>query len=158
MTSIDFDPVRWAEARRKIQEMRERAENLTPVWNEVLDWWAHQNRIHFGSRGKRWLGSPWAELSPAYLAAKREEGWMGDILVRTSDLLRSLADRPLGIERVGRLEVTAGTRISYARFHQDGTKYMPARRLVNAAQVRAEGVVSEIAANWITKGRAVRRI
>lgn len=155
MSNIDFDLEGWAEARKKIHDMRERARNYTPVWNELLDWWAHQNRLHFGSRGARWK-SPWKELSPAYLAAKRAEGWQGDTLVRTSDLLRSLSDRPLGIESVSPFEVTAGTRLSYARHHQDGTKYMPRRRLINAEQVRAEGVVSEIAANWITQGRAIR--
>lgn len=152
---MHFDAAGWAEARQKIHDMRERAQNFTPVWNEVLDWWAHQNRVHFGSRGRRWK-TPWKELSPAYLAAKRAEGWQGDILIRTSDLMRSLSDRPLSIERISPMEVTAGTRVRYARFHQDGTKFMPARRLVNAAQVKAEGVVSEIAANWITTGRAVR--
>lgn len=155
MGGFDIDLDGWAEARQKIHDMRERARNFTPVWNEVLDWWAHQNRIHFGSRGGRWK-TPWKELSPAYLAWKREEGWQGDILVRTSDLLRSLADRPLNIEVIAPLEVTAGTRLHYARFHQDGTRFMPRRRLINAAQVRAEGVVSQVAASWITTGRAVR--
>lgn len=152
---MDFDAAGWAEARQKIHDMRERARNFTPVWNEVLDWWAHQNRVHFGSRGRRWK-TPWKELSPAYLVAKRSEGWQGDTLIRTSDLMRSLSDRPLNIERISPLEVTAGTRLHYATFHQNGTKYMPARKLVNAEQVKAEGVVSEIAANWITTGRAVR--
>ena len=153
MTRVDFDPEGWAQARREIHAMRDRAMDYTAAWNEVIDWFAHQNRLHFGSRGKRWR-TPWKELSPAYLYWKREEGWQGDILVRTSDLLRSLSDRPLGIERIGRLEMVAGTRVSYARFHQDGTKFMPARRLVNGPQVQAEGAVSSAVASWIVDGNA----
>lgn len=155
MTDFEFHADGFADARREIQAMRERAQNFLPVWDEVLTWWAGQNRVHFGSRGVRW-GKPWKELSPAYAAWKREEGWEGDILVRTSDLLRSLADRPLKVERLTRLEAVAGTNVAYARYHQTGTKYMPARPLVDADAVFREQVVSDIAANWITTGRARR--
>lgn len=155
MTEFAFDGEGFAQARREIHAMQERARNMVPVWNEVLDWWAQRNRVHFGSRGARW-GTPWPELSPAYLAWKRAQGWQGDVLVRTSDLLRSLADRPLGVERITAQEAVAGTNLPYARWHQSGTKFMPRRQLVNAQAVFAEGVVSEIAANWITTGRAQR--
>lgn len=142
-----------AQVRKKIQDMRERASNVMPAWNALLDWWTRGNMQHFGTQGKRWR-TPWKELSPIYLAAKRSDGWMGDILVRTSDLRRSLTDRPLPIEHIGPHEVTAGTNVKYARFHQDGTKRMPPRKLLNAKQVQAEKAPTSAVINWIVRGES----
>lgn len=139
--------------RRKIHDMKTRAQDMRPAWGALLDWWTHGNMQHFGTQGARWR-TPWRELSPVYLAAKRGDGWMGDILVRTSDLRRSLTDRPLPIELMTAHEVTAGTDVSYASFHQKGTRKMPPRKLVNARQVREEGAATSAVANWIMRGES----
>jgi hypothetical protein len=139
------------QVRRKIRAMRERSQTAMPAWHAVLDWWTHGNTQHFGTQGARWR-TPWRELNPTYLATKRDEGWMGDILVRTSDLRRSLTDRPLPIEHITATEFSAGTNVSYAAYHQDGTRKMPPRKLINARQVRAEGAVTSALANWIIRG------
>lgn len=148
---IKVDKRSLTQIKKKIKGIKERSENLTPAWNAVLDWWTHGNQQHFGTQGKRWR-SPWKELNPHYLAAKREDGWMGDILVRTSDLRRSLSDRPLPIEHITPHEVVAGTNVKYARYHQDGTKKMPKRQLINADAVRNEGGATSAVINWIVHG------
>lgn len=137
--------------RRKIHAMRERAGNLIPAWDELLDWFADQERIQFGSRGQRWH-SIWPELTRETVASKRALGYTGDVLIRETDLLRSLTDRPLSVERMSAHEATAGTRIKYARFHQDGTRRMPARKLIDAGVIAEEGVASQAVASWITRG------
>jgi len=155
-TEVKFlDKRSLTQVKRKIKGMRERAQNVTPAWQALLDWWTRGNTQHFGTRGGRWR-TPWPELSPGYLADKRADGWMGDILVRTSDLRRSLTDRPLPIESLTPRELVAGTNVKYAAYHQNGWRRegheSPRRQLVNAAQVRAEGAVSGAVVNWIVRG------
>lgn len=148
-----FDRRSTSQVKRKILAMRERAQNVTPAWNALIDWWTHGNMQQFGTQGKRWR-TPWKELNPLYLAAKRNDGWMGDILVRTSHLRRSMTDRPLPIEHITPHEVSAGTNVKYARFHQDGTKRMRPRKLLNARQVQAEGAPTSAVINWIVRGES----
>lgn len=163
------------QVRLKIEAMHERAQNNIPAWQALLDWWTDGNRQHFGTQGARWR-TPWKGLNPNYLRFKRSEGWMGDVLVRSSDLRRSLTDRPLPIETLAPREMTAGTDLEYAawlhygfipesraaragrgkgkaaRRAKVGKKRVPPRRLVNAAQVKREGAVSSAVINWIVKG------
>lgn len=150
---MKIDKRSLTQVKRKIREIKERSQNLMPAWNAALDWWTRGNQQHFGTQGKRWR-TPWPELNPHYLDWKRSEGWQGDILVRTSDLRRSLTDRPLPIEHITAHEVVAGTNIKYARYHQDGTKKMPRRQLINAKAVRAEGGATSAVINWIVRGES----
>lgn len=142
-----------APSRKRLQDMRARAENLMAAWEVLLDWFADQNRQQFGTRGARWL-TPWPELRPETVIEKRREGYTGDILIANTNLLRSLADRPMGFERITAHEVEAGTNVSYAKYHQYGTKYMPARPLLSAEQVAHEGAASSAVISWIVSGRA----
>lgn len=137
--------------RRRLQEMRERAEDLSPAWEELLDWWAHTNVEQFHSRGARWR-TPWPPLAASTRAQKRREGFLADPLVRTTRLRGELTGRPLGVEHIRASEVDAGTDIPYARFHQGGTRRMPPRRLVNNAQIAAEGAAGSVVLSWIMSG------
>lgn len=170
---IKIDKRSIAHVKGKLRDMKARAQNLTPAWNATLDWWTLGNQQHFGSQGKRWR-TPWRELSPSSLASKRADGWMGDILVRTSTLRRSLTDRPLPIEHITPHEVVAGTNVPYAAYHHYGTtrrvvttttnpdgsvttssrsvSRMPRRPLINADAVRAEGGATSAVINWIVHG------
>jgi hypothetical protein len=148
---IKIDGRTIAPLRRKIHAMKDRATNLIPAWDVLIDWFADQERIQFGQRGARWR-KLWPELAESTVADKRAAGYTGDILIRETDLLRSLTDRPLSIERLSAREATAGTRVRYARFHQDGTKRMPARVLIDAGVIAEEGAASRAVISWITKG------
>lgn len=66
--------------------------------------------------------SPWAELSPATVKAKRRAGKSTAILIRDALLARS--PRITGLTRTS---VTIGTDRPYARYHQlgKGTMYRP---------------------------------
>ncbi len=163
------------QVRKKIEAMHERAQNNMPAWQALLDWWTKGNMQHFGTQGARWR-TPWKELNPDYVKSKRREGWMGDTLVRSSDLRRSLTDRPLPIESLAPREMTAGTDLEYAAWLHYGfvpearavrkarakgkatrrakarRKRVPPRRLVNAAQVKREGAVTSAVVNWIVRG------
>lgn len=151
--TIRIDGRTTAPLRRKIHAMRERAGNLIPAWEALLDWFADQERMQFGSRGQRWHRH-WPELTRDSLASKRALGYTGDILIRETDLLRSLTDRPFGVERMTAREAVAGTRVRYARFHQDGTRRMPARVLIDARVIAEEGAPSRAVVSWIIKGES----
>lgn len=150
---INIDGRATAPVRRKIHAMKERAGNLIPAWDTLIDWFADQERIQFGSRGARWR-TLWPELAEETVAQKRELGYSGDILIRETDLLRSLTDRPLSIERISAREATAGTRVKYARFHQDGTKRIPRRPLIDAGVIAEEEVASRAVISWVVRGEA----
>lgn len=137
--------------RRRIHGMRERAQNLIPAWEALLDWWAKSNSAQFRTRGKRW-GTPWKPLAPATIQEKVRLGYPRAPLIRTGDLRKSLAERPLDIERLKPQEMSAGTAVKYARFHQGGTRHMPARKLVNARAVQEDGAATRAVRNWIVKG------
>lgn len=150
-----FDAHGWAEARRELRRMRERAQNVLPAWNAFLDWFTHGNRQQFGTQGKRW-GTPWRELKPATLRQKRSLGFTGDILVRDNILQRSVADRPMGFERVGPHDLTAGTRVDYAGIHHRGAPRVriPARPLWDTRVIQREGAATSAIKSWIVSGEA----
>lgn len=137
--------------RRRIDRMRERANDLIPAWEVVADWLSEQQRIQFDTEGARW-GRPWTPLAESTLAGKLRRGEPPDILVRASVLERSLAIRTLSIERLSPRTMVLGTRVPYARFHQRGTSRMPARILLDARPVAAEGAISSAVASWIING------
>lgn len=153
---MHFKAVKFAKARNDLQQMRERAANVSPAWEALLDWWAARNMTHWRSKGQRWR-TPWKPLAPSTIAEKLRLGYPTDILRRTDKLRNSLTRRPLGIERIRPHEMEAGTAVPYAHFHQDGTRRMPARKIVNAAQVQREGVSSNAVINWIVSGKKSTR-
>lgn len=150
-----YDKAIFNRARQKLVGLSERSQNVRPAWDVFLDWFTDGNRKQFGSQGKYW-GTPWKELSPAYLASKRADGWMGDILVRTSDLKRSVSDRPMGMERLGAHDMNAGTRISYAGYHHKGAPRarLARRPLWNARAIERSGAATSAVKSWIVSGRA----
>jgi hypothetical protein len=156
MVAITFNAQGFTTARRQLQGMRTRTQDLSPAWDALLTWWAQRNVTHFRNRGNRWK-TPWKPLAPETVAEKLKLGYPADILVRTGHLRTSLTVRPLGIERLRPHDMEAGTGVRYAHFHQDGTKHMPARPLVNARQVQLEGVSSTAVINWIVSGRKSTR-
>lgn len=151
---LDYDRRGWRRARERITDLARRSQDVRPAWEEFLDWFAHANRQQFGSRGLRWR-TPWKELSPAYLAAKRADGWQADILVRTSTLLRSVADRPLAVERLHPQNLRAGTDVEYAMIHHKGAPRanIPRRPLWNTQAVRTSGAATSAVRSWIVHGR-----
>jgi hypothetical protein len=147
-------PAQWRAVAEKLTAMRERAKDVTPAWQAIIDWFAEQNAAQFATEGQRYRAR-WAPLAPSTLEEKRRLGYPADTLVRTRRLRTSLTVRPLGIEHVTPTEMAAGTTVRYARFHQRGTRHMPQRKLISAAQIRREQVVTTTVANWIIKGEAV---
>lgn len=141
------------DVRRRLQGMRERSQNLIPAWQAFVTWWARENRAHWRDEGTRW-GRQWAPLAPYTLAEKARKGYPLDTLVRTGALRRDMTVRPLGFETFSQQSLSAGTRLRYARFHQRGTRNMPARPIVDGRQVDRENAAGSAVKNWIVHGIA----
>lgn len=150
---LEFDAHGWQQARRRIAEMKWRADNLIPAWDALLDWWAAENRKHFATRGQRWR-TPWPPLADSTITEKLRLGYPIDPLVRTGRMRSQLVGRPLGFERLTQTSMAAGTRLERAVFHQRGTRRMPRRQLVNATQVTREQAATSAVRSWIVSGRA----
>jgi hypothetical protein len=133
------------------EEMRQRAQDVSPAWEEFLNWWVVTNVEQFTSRGARWR-TPWKPLAPSTVSEKRRAGYLSEPLVRTTRLRNAMTRRPLEVERVSATDVEAGTDLYYAKYHQSGTRYMPARKLINAEAIAREGAAGSAVLSWIIDG------
>lgn len=153
--TLTLEPVNkaeWQRVAREIKAMRERAQDVSPAWEALLTWFSEQNFQQFLTRGARW-GTPWRPISEDWRSYKVAQGHAQDILIMTGRLAHSLTLRPLGVEHITGREVSAGTNVPYARFHQTGTRRgLPARPLFSSAQIRREQAATTAVANWIIKG------
>lgn len=149
--NISYDRAQFDQLKRQVQGMRERAQDVSPAWDALLTWFTEQNFEQWLGRGARYR-QPWAPLAPSTVAEKFRAGLPLHPLIRTGKLANSLSHRPLAVEHITGGEVTAGTDVKYARYHQTGTRYMPRRILFSPDQIRKEQAASTAVANWIIKG------
>jgi len=100
-----------------------------PVWPVIEDDFYSLEARQFQSEGVAGGGEKWAPLSPEYAGYKEAHFPGAKILERKGDLARSLsnANDPNAVHIRERKMLTLGTRVPYARYHQEGTKHMPAR-------------------------------
>lgn len=148
---IDYDRQAFDRLARQVREMRERAQDVSPAWDALLTWFAEQNFEQWLGRGARYR-RPWAPLAPSTVSEKFRAGLPLHPLIRTGKLVNTLVHRPLGVEHMTGSEVTAGTDVKYAKFHQTGTRYMPQRILFSPGQIRKEQAATTAVANWIISG------
>tara|TARA_R100001129_G_scaffold172248_1_gene142812 strand:- start:74 stop:565 length:492 start_codon:yes stop_codon:yes gene_type:complete len=98
--------------------------------------WTERIDKAFTSKGKS-IGMNWPPLSPAYAAWKSRHFPNRPLLVLRGHLRDSLTNessRQMVFNRAGGRQLIIGTRIKYAKFHQYGTKKMPARPFVKVDQ------------------------
>jgi phage gpG-like protein len=138
---------------RTFRELRDRAAHVAPIWRKVGDYFATVARRQFSSSGA-YLGRPWAPLNPEYHAWKIAHGFDRRTLRRTGALYRSWTSRPMGTERYGAQTARFGSNVSYAGFHQTGTRFMPARPVL-FSNPKMERDVTEILAAYIVDGKVV---
>lgn len=148
---LDYDVAAFTNLVRGVREMHDRAQDVSPAWHALLDWFAEQNFAQWLTRGQRWR-TPWQPLAPKTLAEKFRLGFPLDPEIRTGDLVASLVARPLGFENVTPTSVSAGTNVDYAPYQQYGTDTIPARPLFSPAQIRKEQAATSAVANWIIRG------
>ena len=127
-------------------------ENLEGVEGELREWgerpfdggaalrikrnWTERIDKAFTSKGKS-IGYDWPKLNKKYAAWKNRHFPNRPLLVLRGHLRDSLTNessRQMVFNRAGGRQLIIGTRIKYAKFHQYGTKKMPARPFVKVDQ------------------------
>ncbi len=88
--------------------------------------WNAQNFATLGSAS----GKAWNALDTEYQAWKIINYGSAPTMVRTGDLYRDLVTLRGGPNHVGHKTASFGTDLEYAKFHQMGTRFMPARKIV----------------------------
>lgn len=104
----------------------ERVSDLSEPLDAMGDVVARLQAREFDTQGGATRGG-WAALRPAYARQKARTHPGKPILERDGDLRRSLTQRPFSIDEVDSHVAVFGTDIPYARYHMDGTPFMPAR-------------------------------
>lgn len=149
----------FAERAAHFQAAALRARDLTPVWDYAHDIWLHEIAQQFMSEGSYFLGSGWAELSPAYAIAKerhaRPPAPFG-ILYRTGHLFEALsnegADEHVFVSTPEMVLLGArGEAGRIGSYHQTGTATMPARPIIRMRN-RFKQLLFRAAVRWITGG------
>jgi hypothetical protein len=132
--------------RQLLSEMADRARGVEAhAWASVGDVIAAAMTKHFDTEGMHLMGRPWAPLSPPYLGWKIARGLDPRRLHATGDMRASLTGRPMAIEEYFPHRARFGTDDPKARFHQGGTRHMPARVIINVTEDLADDVNSVLA-------------
>lgn len=113
---------------RLFADMQTRSENFVPLLELFEREQALGEADIFGSEGA--IVGGWAPLSPRYLLWKTAHYGPKPIMVRTGNLMESLTGAPMRVSRITPKEAILGTDVRYAHFHQDGTRKMPKRKIV----------------------------
>jgi phage gpG-like protein len=125
LNEVDWDD---SEMKDYIGEMRDRADNFRPVFNQIKDYLEDTWESNFLANGLRVGG--WKPLDAEYGAWKATRFPGAIPLVQTGELFRSIRNLRGRDVEIGDREASFGTNIKYAKFHQYGTSKMPKRQIV----------------------------
>jgi phage gpG-like protein len=118
------------------------------VWDEVSASISVEEALWFESHGD---GS-WTPLSPAYAAYKSVVLPGQPILVASGELRSSLTDPAQLVLEITPDALFLGSRVSYARYHQEGTENMPARPVLIPA-IRVWDIIDSVVKRQLGGGR-----
>lgn len=138
---VDVDTKRAVVA---LKAMEDRAEDLSPVFEKARERLEQANRANFTSNGL-----PVGGWSPR----TRDYAW--PLMRKTGKLFRSLSNLRGAPNEIGPRSARFGTNVEYAKFHQDGTRHMPARMVVFDPPGFSRWVAEEIE-NHVVGFRRVR--
>lgn len=128
-----------------LSEMADRTQGVESAWPGVGDVIADSMQQQFDTFGVALNGKAWAPLKPEYLAWKIRNGYDPRTLRKTRDMEASLTGRPMAIEEYFPMSARFGTNDKKAAFHQNGTKFMPQRKIINITEDLADDVNSVLA-------------
>jgi len=119
---------------REFRDFTRGVEDLRPAWPDVRDaFWAIEKE-QFNYEGSAGESGAWEPLSPRYAARKAQTHPGRGILVREGYLRSSLTGENEGaIVLMGKDYLKLGSAVEYGRYHQRGTRNMPARKPISLA-------------------------
>lgn len=116
----------------QLSKIQKNLTDFRPAWPMVERYTARQYRLQFSSEGAH-FGTPWKPLKvwPRPQRKGRRGGNRGGILRDFNRLWASYTKYRSGsgdgVSVWDRFRFEKGSQVPYARFHQTGTKHMPAR-------------------------------
>lgn len=126
--SVSFDIKGVDLINKRLNKIEKSCKDLTNAWKKIgKDFRETEEKVFtgqgsYGSRGR------WVKLSPKYEAYKNRTHPGKPILQKTGDLKRSLTQKGgNNIEIIEPMKITLGTNDVKLKYHQKGTKKMPAR-------------------------------
>ena len=132
---LTFEVMGDKQVSRSFSRFSNEVKDLTDAFREIVkDFREIVEKKQFESEGSYGSGG-WKPLALSTLLQKRRKGYPDAILEASGRMKRSLTGNTGDtIEEVKRLSVRMGTSVSYARYHQKGTRYMPARPLIQLTE------------------------
>ena len=124
-----------------LEAMSARSKDFTPVFREARSYLEKANAENFAANGL-----PVGGWDPR----KKDYAW--PILRKTGRLLFSLANLHGSPNTITPMYAEFGTEVKYAKFHQYGTKFMPARQVVFDPPGFSRDMAS-MAAKWVARGK-----
>ena len=109
--------------------MQRRALNFGAQLRWARDEIKKANRQNFATQGMA-SGKAWNALDLEYQSWKIQNYGPLPTMIREGDLYRELTTLSGRANHIGLRSAQFGTDLDYARFHQTGTRFMPARKIV----------------------------
>lgn len=131
--TLSFDFYGDVQLDRTLERVADNVEDATPAWEAMADRFVTVERRQFSSEG-RYASGGWAPLSPRYAAWKARHYPGQKILQREGDLIRSLTERPFGVEVITPQKMWIGSSVEYGAYHQHGGPRLPRRRPVELTE------------------------
>lgn len=136
---------------QKLIRFQQTVRSPEPVYRQLADWFAGSQKKRFEREGA-FAGTKWAPLSPTYAAWKKKQVGNKPILQFSGDLMKSLTQRPLGVEVITKDHLIVGTDVPYAFLHQYGSGPVPARPPLIQATGQQKREIRRIVQAWLVKG------
>lgn len=142
-------------AKRKLREIKVRAEYPDRAWQAVGRYLAREVDKQFLTRGGN-FGTPWKPLATSTIIQKRRQGYMGQPLVRTGAMKRGFL-YPAIVKDARGSTASFGSDSDIASYQHHGTKmngrqHIPARKIMKVTP-KMRHDVRDILSNYITKDK-----
>lgn len=155
--TVSFQAVGGEQVTHELTRFRMNATNTKPVLAAMAEHVAGMQRHQFQTEGRHY-GPGWASLSPGYRAWKMKRRPGRKILVFDGDLRSAAAPataRGFDIYKVTdrRMEVGVSDAMTpHAKYHQNGTKHMPARPVMGNPTTADQKALTKILHTALVKG------
>jgi phage gpG-like protein len=114
--------------RHVIENLADRADNMSPAFRQIREQWIHAFEQQFGTEGRR-SGNPWKQLS---IATASKRGSAHPILFDRGNLFDDIIDEnAFFVQDDGITFVGSGYAREIGGYHQSGTSRMPRRPIVD---------------------------
>jgi phage gpG-like protein len=151
---VSIDVFGEKQVERELLRLSDAATDMRPASARFMEYMRSVERSQFDSEGGTGSGG-WAPLKPRTVAQKAARGLDPRILRAHDSLRKSLTNKSHGnhVERISADEFFFGTRDPKAKFHQGGTRRMPARRVIDLSERNRRAVVKIIQSHLMGRDR-----